>query len=312
MCWRCGSGPGNPEAREIEVLLEAQVREHLAGRGLRRRDLLRLAAGALALPAVQVLEGCATVPVSGRSQLMLVSPEQEAKMGVTAFNQLRQKEIERGRLLTEEQDPAAHAWVRQVSDRVIQASGLRDRYRWEYMIVNAPKTVNAAAIAGGRIIVYSGILPVARDDAGLATIIGHEVGHVMAHHTGERMSQDQMAGLAAVAVGVALGAGGAPVPPDLAMAVVGLGAQVGVLLPYSRKHESEADYIGLLLMAKAGYDPRESVGLWQRMGGSGGERPPEFLSTHPNPETRITALEGWMPQAWKYYENPHLPLPNLP
>jgi predicted Zn-dependent protease len=243
---------------------------------------------------------------------MLFSPEEEAKMGVAAFNQLRQKEIERGRLLAEEQGPAAHARVRRVSDRVIQASGLRDRYHWEYMVVNAPETVNAAAISGGRIIIYTGILPVARDDAGLATIIGHEVGHVMAHHTGERMSQDQLMGMAAVAAGAALGASGAPVPPDLAMAVVGLGAQVGVLLPYSRKHESEADYIGVILMAKAGYDPRESVGLWQRMGGSGGERPPEFLSTHPNPETRIKDLESWMPQAWQYYRDPGRPVPNFP
>jgi predicted Zn-dependent protease len=310
MCWRCGSGPGNPEAREIDVLLEAQVREHLARRGLRRRDLLRLAAGALALPAAEVLQGCATVPVSGRSQLMLLSSEQEAKMGVEAFAQLQQKEIDRGRLLTEERGPAVHAQVRRVADQVIQASGLADRYRWEYMIVDAPKTVNAAAIAGGRIIVYTGILPVAQSDAGLATIIGHEVGHVMAHHTGERYSQNVLTSVAGIAAGIAGASAG--VPGDLTMAVFGLGTQVGVLLPYSRKHESEADYIGLMLMAKAGYDPRESVGLWQRMGASGGERPPEFLSTHPNPETRIKDLETWMPQAWKYYENPQLPLPNLP
>ena len=310
MCWRCFSGLGNPEAREIDVLLETQVRDHLARRGLRRRDVLRLAAGALALPVAQVLQGCATVPVSGRSQLMLLSPQEEAKMGVEAFAQLQQKEIDRGRLLTEERGPAAHAQVRQVSDRVIQASGLRDRYRWEYMVVDAPTTVNAAAIAGGRIIVYTGILPVAQSDAGLATIMGHEVGHVMAHHTGERYSQSVLAGVAGVAAGIAGASAG--VPGDLTMAVFGLGTQVGILLPYSRKHESEADYIGLMLMAKAGYDPRESVGLWQRMGATSGERPPEFLSTHPNPETRIKDLETWMPQAWKYYENPQLPLPNPP
>jgi predicted Zn-dependent protease len=186
------------------------------------------------------------------------------------------------------------------------ASGLDQKYKWDYMIINAPKTVNAAAIAGGRIIIYTGILPVARDDAGLATIIGHEVGHVMAHHTAERISQDQLVGLAGLAAGIATRS-------DLAVAAVGLGGQVGVLLPYSRAHETEADHIGILLMAKAGYDPRESVELWQRMneasGGSG--RPPEFLSTHPNPESRISNLQAWIPQAWPYFENNSLPLPNL-
>jgi metalloendopeptidase OMA1, mitochondrial len=309
MCWRCYPGPGNPDAREIDILIEAQVRDHLARRGLSRRGILQLGAGILALPATSWLQGCATVPVSGRSQLMLLSPQEEAKLGVEAFAQLRQKESDRGRLLTEHQDPPAHAQVRRVSDRVIEASGLKDRYRWEYMIVDAPKTVNAAAIAGGRIIVYTGILPVAQDDAGLATILGHEVGHVMAHHTGERYSQNVLASVAGVAAGIAGASAG--VPGDLTMAVFGLGTQVGILLPYSRKHESEADYIGLILMAKAGYDPRESVGLWQRMSQSGGGRPPEFLSTHPNPETRIKDLESWMPQAWKYYENPQLPLPNI-
>jgi predicted Zn-dependent protease len=166
--------------------------------------------------------------------------------------------------------------------------------------------VNAAAIAGGRIIVYTGILPVAQTDAGLATIIGHEVGHVMAHHTAERISQYQLVNIA----GAVAGAAGLS---DLTMAAVGLGVQVGVLLPYSRANESEADHIGILLMAKAGYDPRESVALWQRMSRTTGEagRGPEFLSTHPNPEMRIADLQGWMPQAWPYYQNNSLPLPNL-
>jgi predicted Zn-dependent protease len=164
--------------------------------------------------------------------------------------------------------------------------------------------VNAAAIAGGRIIIYTGILPVAGSDAGLATIIGHEVGHVMAHHTAERISQNELVSVLAVAAGVAGGG-------DLGMAAVGLGAQVGVLLPYSRTHETEADHIGILLMAKAGYDPRESVALWQRMDKAAGAsgRGPEFLSTHPHPESRIANLEGWMPQALQYYQDNSLPLP---
>ena len=221
--------------------------------------------GLLAWPAAQALQACSSVPVTGRSQLRLISEQEEAQIGVQAFQQLRQQEVQKGRLLTEREDPAAHAWVKRVADRIIWASSLGSKYNWQYMIINAPKTVNAAAIAGGRIIVYTGILPVAGSDAGLATIIGHEVGHVMAHHTAERISQDELVNILALAAGAAGGG-------DLAVAAVGLGAQVGVLLPYSRTQESEADHIGILLMAKAGYDPRESVALWQRMEQAGGGR----------------------------------------
>lgn len=304
MCWRCDEYGGDVEGREIRAAIEDAARDHLARWQPDRRTVLRAGLGLLAAPAAQFLQSCATVPVTGRSQLRLLSEEQEAKLGVQAFAQLREKEQKQGRLLSEADDPAAHAWVKRVSERVIWASGLGQKYKWDYMIINAPKTVNAAAIAGGRIIIFTGILPVARDDAGLATIIGHEVGHVMAHHTAERISQDQLVGLAGLATGIATGS-------DLAVAAVGLGSQVGILLPYSRAHETEADHIGILLMAKAGYDPRESVALWQRMseasGGSG--RGPEFLSTHPNPGTRINNLEAWIPQAWPYFEDPSLPLP---
>lgn len=305
MCWRCTrNGTMNEDVRAIDAAIQAAARDHLAHRSLSRRALLRGGLTLLALPATQILQACATVPVTGRSQLRLISDEEEARIGVQAFQQLRQEEIKKGRLLTEREDPAAHAWVKRVTERVIWASGLGNKYRWEYMIINAPKAVNAAAIAGGRIIIYTGILPVAQNDAGLATIIGHEVGHVMAHHTAERISQYELVNIAGALAGAAS-------LSDLTMAAVGLGVQVGVLLPYSRSNESEADHIGLILMAKSGYDPRESVPLWQRMSRGTGEagRPPEFLSTHPNPESRITNLQGWMPQAWPYYQNPSLPLP---
>jgi predicted Zn-dependent protease len=307
VCWRCDPDGDALEGREIDAAIEDAARDHLTRWRPDRRTLLRAGLGLLAVPPAPILQSCATVPVTGRSQLRLISEAEEARIGVQAFAQLREKEVQQGRLLSEQEDPAAHAWVSGVKERVIWASGLGSAYKWEYMIINAPKTVNAAAIAGGRIIVYTGILPVAQDDAGLATIIGHEVGHVMAHHTAERISQNQLLSVLAVAAGAAGGG-------ELGMAAVGLGGQVGFLLPYSRAHETEADHIGLLLMAKAGYDPRESVALWQRMekasGGSG--RGPEFLSTHPNPGTRINNLEGWMPQAWQYYQDPSLPLSAVP
>jgi predicted Zn-dependent protease len=307
MCWRCTpNGTTDEDAQAIDAAIQAAARDHLAQRSVSRRALLRGGLALLTLPATQILQACATVPVTGRSQLRLISDQEEAQIGVQAFQQLRQEEIKRGRLLTEQQDPAAHAWVKRVTERAIWASGLGNTYRWEYVIINAPKTVNAAAIAGGRIIVYSGILPVAQSDAGLATIIGHEVGHVMAHHTAERISQYQLVNV----LGAFAGAAGLS---NLTMAAVGLGVQVGVLLPYSRSNEREADHIGLILMAKSGYDPRESVALWQRMerASDASGRGPEFLSTHPNPETRIVDLQGWIPQAWQYYQNPSLPLPAL-
>lgn len=302
MCWRCDPRAAGKDGLAIEAAIQRSAQKVLWDDRLTRRRILQAGLGLLSFSATQILQACATTPITGRSQLRLISEEEEAKLGVTAFAQMRDEEMKKGRLLTEREDPAAHAMVRRISERVIAASGLGHAYKWDYMLLNAPDTVNAAAIAGGRIIVYSGILPVAKTDAGLATIMGHEVGHVMAHHTAERYSQDQLVSTGAALAGASAG--------NLAtLAVLGLG-QVGFLLPYSRAQESEADYIGVLLMAKAGYDPRESVGLWQRMSQGGGSRGPEYLSTHPNPETRITQLQGWMPQAMQYYQNPNLPLPN--
>ncbi len=302
MCWRCDPRAAGEDGLAIETAIQRSAQKVLWDDRLTRRRILQAGLGLLTFSTTQILQACATAPVTGRSQLRLISEDEEAKLGVTAFAQMRDEEVKKGRLLTEREDPAAHAMVRRISERVIAASGLGSTYKWDYMLLNAPDTVNAAAIAGGRIIVYSGILPVAKTDAGLATILGHEVGHVMAHHTAERYSQDQLVNAGAALAGASGG--------NLAtLAVLGLG-QVGFLLPYSRAQESEADYIGVLLMAKAGYDPRESVALWQRMSQGGGSRGPEYLSTHPNPETRITQLQGWMPQAQQYYHNPTLPLPN--
>jgi len=302
MCWRCDPRAAGEDGTAFEAAMQRAAHKVLWDNRLSRRRILQAGLGLLALPATQILQACATTPITGRSQLRLISEEEEAKLGVTAFAQMRDEEVKKGRLLTERENPAAHAMVKRISERVIAASGLGSAYKWDYMLLNAPDTVNAAAIAGGRIIVYSGILPVAKTDAGLATILGHEVGHVMAHHTAERYSQDQLVNVAGSLAGATAGGNLAT------LAVLGLG-QVGFLLPYSRAQESEADYIGVLLMAKAGYDPRESVGLWQRMSQGGGSRGPEYLSTHPNPETRITQLQGWMPQALQYHQNPALALP---
>jgi len=165
--------------------------------------------------------------------------------------------------------------------------------------------------------VYTGIFPMAKTEAGLAAVMGHEVVHALARHGAERMSQGQVANIGMQVVGAAIGISSKnPMIGQAAMAALGAGAQVGVLLPFSRKHESEADYIGILLAADAGYDPRESVALWERMGQmSGGGGQSEFLSTHPSHDTRIEQLKEWMPEAMAIYQNrasmPAAPLPEV-
>ena len=148
---------------------------------------------------------------------------------------------------------------------------------------------------------YTGILPVTRDEDGLAVVMGHEVAHALANHGGERMSQLLIVQMGATSLSAAL-SGQPEQTRQLLMQAFGLGANVGVLLPYSRSHELEADHIGLILMARAGYDPRTAIPFWQRMNNLGGERPPEFLSTHPAPEKRIQDLQNELPEAMKYYK----------
>ena len=167
-------------------------------------------------------------------------------------------------------------------------------------MIEADDTVNAFAMPGGKIAVYTGILPIAQDDAGLAVVMGHEVAHAVAGHANERVSKSIIAQVG-LTVLEAFVANRPAQTRQLIMQAVGAGVQVGVLLPYSRLHESEADRIGLTLMAMAGYDPRAAPGFWQRMDTGAGERPPEILSTHPAPATRIRQIEQFIPEAMPHY-----------
>jgi predicted Zn-dependent protease len=197
-----------------------------------------------------------------------------------------------------------------VAARIIEAAKrskyaeMANQFQWEVTVIKDDKTMNAFALPGGKIAVYTGIFPVAKTEAGLAAVLGHEVTHALARHGAERMSQGQLTNVTLQVLGTAAGtAGDNAMLGQAAMAALGAGVQVGVLLPFSRKHESEADYIGILLAADAGYDPRESVHLWERMEQvSGGKGPSEFLSTHPGHETRIEQLKKWMPEAMAIYQ----------
>jgi metalloendopeptidase OMA1, mitochondrial len=217
-------------------------------------------------------------------------------------------------------DPREIEPVKRVAARIIEAAK-RSKYAeaakgfdWEVTVIKDDQTLNAWALPGGKMAVYTGIFRVARNEAGLAAIMGHEVVHALAEHGGERMSQGLVAQFGMIAGAIALSTQGFnPALHDLAMQALGLGVQTGVLLPFSRKHESEADYVGVLLAADAGYDPREAIHLWKRMGAASDGAPPEFLSTHPAHETRIADLTKWMPEAMRIYDNAvKAPVADLP
>ena len=255
------------------------------------------------LPLLFFLVSCATVPVTGRSQINLVPSDQLMAMSSDSYRQFLQE----NKVVTGTQNARM---VKRVGNQIAQAVGryLREQgkadrladFKWEFNLVE-DSNINAFAMPGGKVVVFTGMLSVAENEAGLATVIGHEVAHVVAQHGNERMSQQMLAQLGTQALGVAL-----QQQPEqtrqLLMAAVGMGTQVGVLLPYGRLQESEADKMGLIFMAMAGYDPQTAVNFWQRMAAANkGKAPPEFLSTHPAHGTRIQNLREYMPEAMEYY-----------
>ena len=247
-----------------------------------------LGIGLLALSGSVLLGACSTAPVTGRQQLMLVSESQAQEMGAQAYKEA----IGKSKL---SHDPKYLDQVRRVGARVAQAAQKPD-YQWEFNVIDEPQTINAWALPGGKVAVYTGLLNLGVTDAELAAVIGHEVAHALAQHSRERMSQAlaQQIGLEALGASSKLGEGG--------LQAVNLALGIGVGLPFGRKQESEADYIGLDLMSKAGYDPRAAVSFWQKMENTGGGKQPEFLSTHPSSEHRIRDIETALPKFLPAYE----------
>jgi len=247
-------------------------------------------------PAALVLlvaaAACTSAPYTRRSQLMLVSADEETKLGATAFKEVLAKNRVDPR-------PAVNGPVADTGTRIARVAERPD-YEWRFVVIDDPKQQNAFCLPGGKVAVYSGIFPIAQDTNGLAVVLGHEIAHALARHGAERLSQ----GLAAQAGGSLLGTllGSSP-SANAVLAAYGVGAQVGVLLPFSRTQESEADHIGLILMARAGYDPHGALAFWQRMErAAGGGSPPEYLSTHPSHGTREQQIEAWLPEALRYYD----------
>jgi len=234
--------------------------------------------------------GCTTVSETGRKQLRLVSSSEETQLGLTAFEEIKkQTPISR--------DPAANAMLQRVGRRIASVVTNMPDAQWEFVLFE-DKEPNAFCLPGGKVGVNTGILPLTKDDAGLATVIGHEVAHATLHHGGERMSEAMLMDIGGQVLGAATGT--SKYAQAIALAY-GATAQVGVALPHSRKQELEADRVGLRYMARAGYNPEAALQFWQRFAqateASGGSGPPAFLRTHPVNAARIKELQRWMPEA---------------
>ncbi len=248
-----------------------------------------------------LVSACTTNPFTGKKDLNFVSNDQ---IFPTAFAQYDQF-LKENKVVTGTSQAAMVTSVgqkiRAAAEKYLTANGYQgylEGYQWEYKLVQDP-AVNAWCMPGGKIVVYTGILPITKDEAGLATVMGHEVAHALVNHGAQRMSASQLQQLGAVGVGVAA-SGKSETTQQLLMQAYGLGTEYGGMLPFSRKHETEADDIGLILMAIAGYNPDRAVDFWQRMSAnSTGGAPPEFMSTHPSDATRISNIKGQIPKAKK-------------
>ena len=270
---------------------------------MKKRILNNHAIGVMLIAIILTVMACSTVPLTGRRQLSLVPESDMISLSLTEYD----KFIKTNKLSS---DKDKTAMVKRVGERIAKAvegymasqklNKSLEGYKWEFNLVEDP-TVNAWCMAGGKVVVYTGLFPLTQTESGLATVMGHEIAHAVARHGSERMSDQMLIQLGGTALSTAMSQ-----KPELtrqiALSAYGAGSQVGVILPFSRQNEYEADYMGLIFMAMAGYDPHESIPFWERMSKQGGSKPPEFLSTHPVDQNRIDRLKAKMPDALAYYK----------
>lgn len=265
---------------------------------------MKLTLNTLITACFLLVVGCSTVAVTGRNQLNLVSNEELIPMAAQQYDEV----IKKGPLSTNAEQTAM---IRRVGNNIQHAveqymanagrSSELSMFKWEFNLIDDPKTVNAWCMPGGKVAFYTAILPICKDETGVAIVMGHEVAHAIANHGRERMSQQMAAQMGLNVLSVALGQN-PTMSQDLLLQAVGAGTELG-MLKFSRQHESEADHMGLIFMAMAGYDPNQAPLFWERMSSmSAGQQPPEFMSTHPSHETRIQDLKGWIPEAMQYYK----------
>jgi len=239
---------------------------------------------------------CATVPETGRHELILIGNDQEMQIGISEFQKLKQS-------TPINHDAKTNDMVQRVGKRIAAVAPLAHA-QWEFVVFEDPKTVNAFCLPGGKVGVYTGILRISEDEAGLATVIGHEVSHAVAHHGAERLSQGMLAQFGGEIIGQVINTN-SEATRNMIMQAYGLFGAVGVMLPFSRLQESEADHLGLIYMARAGYDPRQAIEFWKRMAAYSkqhGSQPIQFLSTHPLDDVRIKQLQADLPKAMAEYQ----------
>lgn len=256
----------------------------------------------LLIALLWIFQSCGKVPLTGRTQMAFLPESSMVEMSLTNYSQfLSENKISNDQYQTEA--------VRKVGARIayaveeyLRTNGYQNRigdFKWEFNLVESD-VVNAWCMPGGKVVFYTGILPLTQNEAGIAVVMGHEIAHAVARHGNERMSQQLLIQLGGVALSEAV-----KEKPQETQAIFlgayGIGSQIGVLLPYSRQHEYEADRLGMMFMAMAGYDPHEAPNFWARMAQMGSSKTPEFLSTHPVSEKRIEALNGLIPEALNYY-----------
>lgn len=249
------------------------------------------------------ISGCGSVPVTGRKQMLLVSDQEVLTLSLQEYGEY----IKSAPKSTDKTNTTLVQRVgRNIANAVeayMKANGYESElanYQWEFNLIKSNE-VNAFCMPGGKIVVYEGILPITKDETGLAVVLGHEVAHAVAKHANERMSQQMVQQYGGAALGTVLSGSSAQVQ-NIAGAVYGLGAQYGVMLPFSRKQELEADRLGLIFMAMAGYDPSQAEGFWTRMSQASGGSVAEFSSTHPSDQTRIKKIQEELPEALQYYK----------
>lgn len=253
---------------------------------------------------LSLLSGCSEVEITGRNQFIMIPPSMMNSMSFQSYGEF----LSKSKLSTNTEQTQM---VKRIGGRIQNAveqycktNRIEDRlagYEWEFNLVEDPN-INAWCMPGGKVVVYSGILPIAQGETGLAVVMGHEIAHAFAKHGAERMTQGLLVQMGGRALSTAL-KDRPEQTKNLFMQSYGIGTQIGVLLPYNRIHESEADHLGLVFMAMAGYNPQEAIGFWQRMAEQKkGAKPLEFLSTHPADETRIQKLKDLLPNAMKYYQ----------
>ena len=256
------------------------------------------------IAASLIYQACSVVPLTGRKQLNLLPESEMISMSLTSYTDFMKvnpasSDKKNADIVKGVGSDISAAVIKYFAD-----NNLSDRlsgYQWEFNLVKNDSTPNAWCMPGGKVVVYSGLLPYTKDKNGLAVVISHEIAHAVARHGNERMSQELLAQYGSVALNEII-----KQKPEQTKTIFnsayGLGSQFGVMLPFSRDHELEADKLGLIFMAMAGYDPQTAVAFWERMSSMGGQKPPEFMSTHPSDASRINKIKAAMPEALKYYK----------